>query len=403
MVKRLPRRALTLLFVALACFGVAACAVYSIRATANAGADIAARQVGARGPLPGGGVAGSSGQTGPDGPTGAAAPSNGLIVPDLFVFAPRPLSRSQRDAVAAQVGARGHVLFTDAGAVRIGAGTTLALGVEPRAFRVYTPANTASVAPLWRTIEAGELAVAHKFAKSQHLRLGGTVVVGPGVPAAGAGRALRIGAYATTGLPGVGAVVARSRSGPIGLIPGAGALVDFPPGTEAAVRGALHRAVPGALLVSLTRPASPTASTPGRPAPGPARDTHPWVLPAQGPVASPYGPRPGEFHPGIDLAAPLGAPIVAAADGVVTSAGPASGFGNAVVIANGNEVETVYGHMRYWFVRSGQRVRAGQLIALVGSEGHSTGPHLHFEVHLAGKLTDPAAWLAAHGASVPAR
>ena len=87
----------------------------------------------------------------------------------------------------------------------------------------------------------------------------------------------------------------------------------------------------------------------------------------------------------------------------MTSAGPASGFGNAVVIAHGNEVETVYGHMRYWFVRSGQRVRAGQLIALVGSEGHSTGPHLHFEVHLAGKLTDPAAWLAAHGASVPAR
>ena len=289
MVKRLPRRALTHLLVALACFGVAACAVYSIRATANAGADIAARKVGARGPLPGGAAAGSSG---PDGPTGAAAPSNGLIVPDLFVLAPRPLSRSQRDAVAAQVGPRGHVLFTDAGAVHIGAGTTLALGVEPRAFRVYTPANTASVAPLWRSIEAGELAVAHEFAKSQHLRLGGTVVVGPGVPAAGAGRALRIGAYATTGLPGVGAVVARSRSGPIGLIPGAGALVDFPPGAEAAVGEALHRAVPAALLVSLTRPASPAASTPGRPASGPARGTHPWVLPAQ--VRSPRHTGPAQ-------------------------------------------------------------------------------------------------------------
>jgi murein DD-endopeptidase MepM/ murein hydrolase activator NlpD len=384
---------------------VAACAVYSIRTTADAGTGIGARRVDAKGPLPGGRAADSAGLTGPTG-TGAseaAALSNRLIVPDLFVLAPRPLTPQQREAVASRVGPRGHVLFTDAGAVRIGGGTTLALGVDPGAFRVYTPANTASVAPLWRTIESGDIAVAHEFAKSQHLRLGGTVVVGAAVPTAGTGRALRVGAYATTGLPGVGAVVAKSRSPQIRLDPGAGALVDFPPGAEAAARDALHRAVPGALLVPLTGPASSTASTPGRPAPGPARGTDPGVLPAQGPVASPYGPRPGEFHPGIDLAAPLGAPIVAAADGVVTSAGPASGFGNAVVIRHSQNVETVYGHMRYWFVRAGQRVRAGQVIALVGSEGHSTGPHLHFEVRRAGKLTDPAAWLAARGVTVPAR
>ena len=276
--------------------------------------------------------------------------------------------------------------------------------MEPGAFRDFTPANTARVAPLWRSIGAGDIAVAHEFAKSQHLRLGGTVVVGAGVPTANTGRAMRVGAYATTGLPGVGAVVAKSRSGAIGLVPEAGALVDFPPVRDAAApRRPAPRRAGGAARPADRTGVADRARPPAAAAPGTARGANPWVLPAQGPVASPFGPRAGEFHPGLDLAAPLGAPIVAAADGVVTSAGPAAGFGNAVVIAHDPGVETVYGHMRYWFVRPGQRVRAGQLIALVGSEGKSTGPHLHFEVHLAGKLTDPDAWLVAHGVTVPVR
>ena len=392
MVKRLPRRVLPLLFAVLACVGVAACAVYSIRATADAGTDIGARQVGARRPLSGGRGPGQPDQSrthraGPGRRRDAARPTG----------RPRPVRPCPAVPSPDRSGARwphwsagsGHVLFTDAGSVRIGRGTTLALGVEPGAFRVFTPGNTARVAPLWRSIGAGELAVAHEFAKSQHLRLGGTVVVGPGVPSGrhrdghcGSARTPRPACPASALLSPSHVPADRAR-------PGRGCTRGLPPGAEAAVRQALHRAVPGALLVSLTGPASPTRFDPRPSCYRPARGNHPWVLPAQGPVASPYGPRPGEFHPGIDLAAPLGAPIVAAADGVVTSAGPASGFGNAVVIAHDKKVETVYGHMRYWFVRSGQRVRPGQLIALVGSEGHSTGPHLHFEVHLAGKLTDP--------------
>src|SRR5262249_12251153 len=109
-----------------------------------------------------------------------------------------------------------------------------------------------------------------------------------------------------------------------------------------------------------------------------------WVRPGTGVLTSTFGPRWGTFHYGIDLAAPYGSPIYAAGDGLVIEAGPASGFGNWVVIQHANGDVTVYGHMYKYLVRVGERVQAGQLIALVGSEGESTGPHLHFEVHLGG-------------------
>src|SRR5512143_2655031 len=128
MLKRLPRRVVTLLLVALACVAVAACAVSSIRATADVGAGIGARQVSAKARPSADGAAGSSG---PDDP---AAPPAQLIVPDLLILAPRALSPGQRAAIAVQAGPHGHVLFADAGLVRIGGGTTLALGVEPRTF-----------------------------------------------------------------------------------------------------------------------------------------------------------------------------------------------------------------------------------------------------------------------------
>jgi len=88
------------------------------------------------------------------------------------------------------------------------------------------------------------------------------------------------------------------------------------------------------------------------------------------------------FHNGVDLAAPIGTPIFAAGDGVVLFAGPASGFGNWVVIAHDNGLYTIYGHMRYSsiIVEPGQYVSRGQHIAGIGNEGFSTGPHLHFEV-----------------------
>ena len=106
----------------------------------------------------------------------------------------------------------------------------------------------------------------------------------------------------------------------------------------------------------------------------------------------------GQFHPGWDMAAPLGTPIVSATDGVVLEAGPAGGYGNAVYIQDEDGNVHVYGHMRYYSARAGQIVRAGEQIAQVGDEGFSTGPHLHWQIHEGGRdggTIDPERWLAA--------
>ena len=105
------------------------------------------------------------------------------------------------------------------------------------------------------------------------------------------------------------------------------------------------------------------------------------------------------YHQGVDLLAPGGQPIFAAAGGVVrVSQESYGGYGVAITIdhvINGQRVTTVYGHMTYGSrqVQSGQTVEPGQLIGLVGSTGSSTANHLHFEVHINGAVVDPWAWL----------
>jgi murein DD-endopeptidase MepM/ murein hydrolase activator NlpD len=128
------------------------------------------------------------------------------------------------------------------------------------------------------------------------------------------------------------------------------------------------------------------------------------VLPTQGVLTTCFCMRWGTMHYGIDLAAPLGTPILAATDGVVLRAGPASGFGNAVYIQDADGNVQVYGHMRYYFVKAGQVVHAGDLIAKVGSQGESTGPHLHFQLDrgsMTGKPFDPIPWFRQRGVSIP--
>jgi murein DD-endopeptidase MepM/ murein hydrolase activator NlpD len=127
------------------------------------------------------------------------------------------------------------------------------------------------------------------------------------------------------------------------------------------------------------------------------------VLPTEGRLTTCFCKRWGRMHWGIDLAAPLGTPIYAATDGVVLKAGPASGFGNAIYIQDADGNVQIYGHMRYYSVHAGDVVHAGDQIAKVGSQGQSTGPHLHFEIHVGGmngKPTDPEEWLAERGLSV---
>ncbi len=128
------------------------------------------------------------------------------------------------------------------------------------------------------------------------------------------------------------------------------------------------------------------------------------VLPvAGGRLTSTFGPRWGNLHAGIDLAAPMLTPEYAAADGVVLEAGPASGYGNVVYIQHENGDVTVYGHMEQILVQPGQVVRAGDTIALLGNRGQSTGPHLHFEVIAGGpggQKVDPVPWLQERGLAV---
>jgi murein DD-endopeptidase MepM/ murein hydrolase activator NlpD len=97
-----------------------------------------------------------------------------------------------------------------------------------------------------------------------------------------------------------------------------------------------------------------------------------------------------KYHAGLDFAAPIGTPIYATADGVVTDAGyNEGGYGNSVVINHGFGYETLYGHMYRVKVRRGERVKRGEVIGYVGSTGKSTGPHCHYEVHRSGNPVDP--------------
>lgn len=127
------------------------------------------------------------------------------------------------------------------------------------------------------------------------------------------------------------------------------------------------------------------------------------ALPASGTFTSGFGPRWGTFHDGIDIAAPIGTPIYAVMDGVVVNSGPASGYGNWIQIKHDDGSLSEYGHMpaNMLYVKVGERVTAGQHIAGMGSEGQSTGSHLHFEIKPDGSTSvDPVPWFAARGITI---
>lgn len=119
-----------------------------------------------------------------------------------------------------------------------------------------------------------------------------------------------------------------------------------------------------------------------------------YIWPTQGTVTSGYGWRWGRMHRGVDVAGPVGTPIVAAAPGIVEQAGwNSGGFGNLVEIRHPDGSMTRYAHNNTVSVSAGQQVRQGQQIAEMGSTGYSTGPHLHFEVHQADGAVNPVAYL----------
>ncbi len=123
----------------------------------------------------------------------------------------------------------------------------------------------------------------------------------------------------------------------------------------------------------------------------------PSLWPIMGRVTSSFGERvdpfgaeiDGEFHRGIDIAAPSGTAIHAAGDGVVASAGWGTGYGREVVLSHGHGVTTLYAHMASIAVIPGETVSRGQVIGYVGVSGHSTGAHLHYEVRIHNTPVNP--------------
>jgi murein DD-endopeptidase MepM/ murein hydrolase activator NlpD len=121
--------------------------------------------------------------------------------------------------------------------------------------------------------------------------------------------------------------------------------------------------------------------------------------PSKGYITSGFGTRADPFtggrahHLGIDFSAHTGDPVLAAAGGVVSFAGIKNGYGNVVEVDHGNGYTTLYGHNSRLVVRVGDIVRAGQQLAKAGSTGRSTGPHVHFEVHVNGRPVNPRPFL----------
>lgn len=136
------------------------------------------------------------------------------------------------------------------------------------------------------------------------------------------------------------------------------------------------------------------------------QEIHPEGRPVNsGYISSGFGERvdpftgAGEFHEGIDFAAPEGTRIRAVAAGIVTWAGPRGGYGNMVQIDHGNGYATRYGHAYKVLVHVGETVNRGDVLALVGDTGRSTGPHVHFEVLKNGREVNPARFIALRAGS----
>lgn len=125
----------------------------------------------------------------------------------------------------------------------------------------------------------------------------------------------------------------------------------------------------------------------------------PNLWPVNGTLRSSFGSRTdpfsgeGAFHTGVDLSAPVGTQVHVTADGVVEAAGLSGRYGKLVIIDHGNGLETYYAHLSQFLVVPGQEVRRNEVIALSGGTGHVTGPHVHYEVRVAGTPVNPYRYL----------
>ena len=118
-----------------------------------------------------------------------------------------------------------------------------------------------------------------------------------------------------------------------------------------------------------------------------------WIWPVNGPVTSPYGPRWGRMHEGVDIAVPAGTPIRAAKAGNVVIAAPTGGYGNYTCVDHGGGVSSCYAHQSSYAAGVGDSVAQGEVIGYVGCTGSCFGDHLHFEIRLNGAAVDPLGYL----------
>ena len=143
--------------------------------------------------------------------------------------------------------------------------------------------------------------------------------------------------------------------------------------------------------------------------PPPAEEISPPLdWPLAGPINSPFGPRHGRVHAGLDIGATRGHPVRAAAEGVALYAGDSHGpMGRAIILQHAGGLQTLYAHLAHVRVREGALIHQGAIIGTVGCTGHVTGPHLHFGVRVDGITVNPQAYLPASldspGLSISAR
>ena len=170
------------------------------------------------------------------------------------------------------------------------------------------------------------------------------------------------------------------------FVPGAAAVLEVPPAESVASAKPLSTPT----TTPTPTPTSTTTSTPARPAGG-----APAVLswPLQGVLYARFGTRGGQRHDGIDIAAPEGTNIKAAADGKVIYAGEQPGYGSIVLLRHAGGLVTLYAHASKLLVREGQSVERGDPVARGGQTGKTTGPHLHFEVRDGTRPRNPLLYL----------
>lgn len=125
----------------------------------------------------------------------------------------------------------------------------------------------------------------------------------------------------------------------------------------------------------------------------------PTIWPVKGWLTAGFGYRRSPFtglrqmHEGVDISNSVGTPVIAPADGMVSYAGPLGGFGNVISIDHGHSISTFYAHLQQHKVSQGRRIKRGDLIALVGTTGRATGPHLHYEIQVNGSPVNPSKYV----------